>query len=124
MSADAARPRAGPSGPAANPQRRHLGQPKRQDHRKGGPHGYDGAKKVNGRKTLGQIDYHLFTPWRPAERWLYPPVSEFLADWSKTQQPSFVAIRIVGRQWEPRSHQLRDILTRVAMPYRFYPHDS
>jgi thioredoxin reductase (NADPH) len=74
--------------------------------------------------TLGQIDYHLFTPWRPAERWLYPPVSEFLADWSKTQQPSFVAIRIVGRQWEPGSHQLRDILTRVAMPYRFYPHDS
>jgi len=74
--------------------------------------------------TLGQIDYHLFTPWRPAERWLYPPVSEFLADWSKTQEPSFVAIRIVGRQWEPGSHQLRDILTRVAMPYRFYPHDS
>jgi thioredoxin reductase (NADPH) len=66
--------------------------------------------------TLGQIDYHLFTPWRPAERWLYPPVSEFLAGWSKTQEPSFVAIRIVGRQWEPRSHQLRDILTRVAMP--------
>ena len=74
--------------------------------------------------TLGQIDYHLFTPWQPAERWLYPPVSEFLADWSKTQEPSFVAIRIVGRQWEPRSHQLRDILTRVAMPYRFYPQDS
>jgi thioredoxin reductase (NADPH) len=74
--------------------------------------------------TLGQIDYHLFVPWQPAERWLYPPVSEFLADWSKTRQPSFVAIRIVGRQWEPRSHQLRDILTRVATPYRFYPHDS
>jgi len=74
--------------------------------------------------TLGQIDYHLFTPWQPAERWLYPPVSEFLASWSKTQEPSFVAIRIVGRQWEPRSHQLRDTLTRVAMPYRFYAHDS
>jgi thioredoxin reductase (NADPH) len=74
--------------------------------------------------TLGQIDYHLFTPWQPAERWLYPPVSEFLANWSKTQEPSFVAIRIVGRRWEPRSHQLRDILTRVAMPYRFYAHDS
>ena len=69
--------------------------------------------------TLGQIDYHLFVPWQPAERWLYPPVSVFLAAWSKTQQPSFVAIRIVGRQWEPRSHQLRDILTRVAMPHRF-----
>jgi thioredoxin reductase (NADPH) len=74
--------------------------------------------------TLGQIDYHLFTPWQPAERWLYPPVSDFLADWSKTQEPSFAAIQIVGRQWEARSHELRDVLTRVAMPYRFHPHDS
>jgi thioredoxin reductase (NADPH) len=74
--------------------------------------------------TVGQIDYHLFMPWQPAERWLYPPLSDFLADWSKTGEPSFAAFRIVGRQWEPRSHQLRDVLTRIAMPYRFYPHDS
>jgi thioredoxin reductase (NADPH) len=74
--------------------------------------------------TLGQIDYHLFIPWLPAERWLYPPVSDFLADWSRTQPPSFVAFRIVGRQWEPRSHQLPEVLTRLAFPYRFHPHDS
>jgi thioredoxin reductase (NADPH) len=74
--------------------------------------------------TVGQIDYHLFTPWQPAERWLYPALSNFLADWSKTAEPSFAAFRVVGRQWEPRSHQLRDVLTRIAMPYRFYPHDS
>ena len=74
--------------------------------------------------TVGQIDYHLFAPWLPAERWLYPQLSDFLAAWSKTTEPSFAAIRIVGRQWEPRSHQLRDMLTRIAMPYRFYPHDS
>jgi thioredoxin reductase (NADPH) len=85
---------------------------------------YSAAHPAVRAMTLGQIDYHLFTPWQPAERWLYPPVSEFLAEWSKTREPSFVAIRIVGRQWEPRSHQLRDVLTRVAMPYRFYPHDS
>jgi thioredoxin reductase (NADPH) len=74
--------------------------------------------------TVGQIDYHLFAPWRPAERWLYPQFSDFLAAWSKTTELSFAAIRIVGRPWEPRSHQLRDMLTRIAMPYRFYPHDS
>jgi thioredoxin reductase (NADPH) len=51
-------------------------------------------------------------------------VSDFLADWSRTQPPSFVAFRIVGRQWEPSSHRLREILTRLAFPYRFYPHDS
>jgi thioredoxin reductase (NADPH) len=85
---------------------------------------YTAANPVVQAMTLGQIDYHLFTPWLPAERWLYPPVSDFLADWSRTQPPSFVAFRIVGRQWEPRSHQLREILTRVAFPYQFYPHDS
>jgi len=85
---------------------------------------YTAANPAVRAMTLGQIDYHLFTPWLPAERWLYPPVSDFLADWSRTQPPSFVAFRIVGRHWEPRSHALREVLTRVAMPYRFYPHDS
>jgi thioredoxin reductase (NADPH) len=74
--------------------------------------------------TGGQIDYHLSIPWQPAERVLYPLISDFLAAWSKTREPSFAAIRIVGRQWEPRSHDLRDVLTRIGMPYQFYPHDS
>ena len=85
---------------------------------------YSAAHPAVRAMTVGQIDYHLFTPWQPAERWLYPPLSDFLANWSKTAEPSFAAIRIVGRQWEPRSHELRDMLTRIAMPYRFYPHDS
>ena len=85
---------------------------------------YSAANPAVRAMTVGQIDYHLFTPWLPAERWLYPQLSDFLAAWSKTGEPSFAAIRIIGRQWEPRSHELRDVLARVAMPYRFYPHDS
>jgi thioredoxin reductase (NADPH) len=85
---------------------------------------YSAAHPAVRAMTVGQIDYHLFMPWQPAERWLYPPLSDFLADWSKTGEPSFAAIRIVGRQWEPHSHRLRDVLTRIAMSYRFYPHDS
>ena len=49
---------------------------------------YNAANPAVQAMTLGQIDYHLFTPWLPAERWLYPPVSDFLADWSRTQPPS------------------------------------
>jgi thioredoxin reductase (NADPH) len=85
---------------------------------------YSAANPAVQAMTLGQIDYHLFSPWLPAERWLYPPVSDFLADWSRTQPPSFLPFRIVGRRWEPSSHRLRDILTRLAFPYRFYPPDS
>src|SRR4029077_10389942 len=71
---------------------------------------YSAANPAVRAMTVGQIDYHLFTPWLPGERWLHPQLSDFLAAWSKTREPSFAAIRIIGRQWEPRSHELRDML--------------
>jgi thioredoxin reductase (NADPH) len=74
--------------------------------------------------TLGQLDYLLFRPWLPLEQFLYLPVSEFLAAWEKSRAPSTEAIQIVGRRWDPRSHDLRDTLSRVAIPYGFYPDDS
>jgi thioredoxin reductase (NADPH) len=74
--------------------------------------------------TLGQVDYVLFRPWLPIEQSLYLPVSEFLAAWEKSLAPSTEAIQIVGQQWSARSHELRDTLARVGIPYGFYPDDS
>jgi thioredoxin reductase (NADPH) len=74
--------------------------------------------------TLGQVDYVLFRPWLPREQFLYLPVSEFLAAWEKSRAPSTEAIQIVGRRWAARSHELRDTLARVGIPYGFYPDDS
>ena len=74
--------------------------------------------------TLGQLDYVLFRPWLPLEQFLYLPVSEFLAAWEKSRAPSTEAIQIVGRRWAARSHELRDTLARVGIPYGFYPDDS
>jgi thioredoxin reductase (NADPH) len=74
--------------------------------------------------TLGQVDYVLFRPWLPIEQCLYLPVSEFLAAWEKSRAPSTEAIQIVGRRWAARSHELRDTLARVGIPYGFYPDDS
>jgi putative transposase len=45
-----------PAGSCADTQRGGVGQPERQDYRKGGPHGYDGAKKLNGRKRHLLVD--------------------------------------------------------------------
>jgi hypothetical protein len=64
----AARATARPPWPASHAQLGDHRQPKRADHRKGGPHGYDGAKKLNGRKrhllvdTLGLLLAVLVTP--------------------------------------------------------------
>ena len=70
--------------------------------------------------TLGQIDTYLFEPWLPVARFLYLPVSQVLADWTPTRGPSFEGIRIVGPRWTTRSHELRDMLTRMGIPHGWY----
>ena len=74
--------------------------------------------------TLGKIDYHLYAPWHPLERILYPAVSEFLAAWDKSREPSFTVFRIVGPPRSPSSHRLRDVLSRAGVPYRFFDGSS
>jgi len=69
--------------------------------------------------AVGKIDYHLWVPWFPLERNLYPPVSEFLAAWDKTREPAHVAFRIVGPAHSSRAHRLREDLTRAGVPYRY-----
>jgi thioredoxin reductase (NADPH) len=70
--------------------------------------------------TLGQIDTYLFEPWLPVARFLYLPISQVLADWVPSRGPSFEGIRIVGPRWTTRSHELRDMLTRMGIPYGWY----
>jgi len=41
-----------------------------------------------------------------------------------SQERGFEAIRIIGEQWNPRSHQLRDLLERTTVPFGFYDSES
>jgi len=74
--------------------------------------------------VLGEVDGYLFVPWLPREQWLYLPMAEYLADWSRTQVPELHAITIVGQRWQDRSHELRDVLTRSNVPFAFLESDS
>lgn len=73
--------------------------------------------------TLGQADYHLTKPWL-LESDLYRLVSEFLADWASGQDGDFDLFHVVGRSGDPASHELRDLLTRFNVPFRFDAADS
>lgn len=64
-----------------------------------------------------QIDYYLLKPWDPPEEMLYPPLVDLLDDWQKTYQPKFDGLRLVGNQWAPASHQVKDFLARNHVPY-------
>jgi hypothetical protein len=67
--------------------------------------------------AVGKIDYYLYAPWYPLEQGLYPAMTEFLAAWDKSREPSFAAFRIVGPARSPRAHRLRDDLARAGVPY-------
>jgi thioredoxin reductase (NADPH) len=72
----------------------------------------------------GQAESYIFVPWVQRERWLYLPVTEILAEWEMTQKPSIEVVQLIGRQWEPRTHALRDLLGRLGLPLGFYAPES
>ena len=73
--------------------------------------------------TLGQADYHLVRPWADDEK-LRLAMSEYLASWMSEEEPSFELFRIVADEADPRLTELRDILTRLSLPFGFYPAES
>ncbi|MDP9146012.1 MAG: FAD-dependent oxidoreductase [Actinomycetota bacterium] len=74
--------------------------------------------------ALGQVDFHLYNPWEPLERILYPAVSEFLSVWGRSQEAPVVPIRICAARHSRRSHELRDVLTRASIPFWFFDDGS
>ena len=67
-----------------------------------------------------QLDYYLLKPWDPPEEKLYPVLDELLDDWKLTFRPDFQGIRVVGYQYSPKSHNIKDWLAANLKPYRWY----
>jgi thioredoxin reductase (NADPH) len=74
--------------------------------------------------ALGRIDMFVAKGWVTPEEWLYPQVQEALTAWTLAHRPRHVVYRIVGDQWAPRSHQLRDFMSRNGVPFEFAATDS
>lgn len=74
--------------------------------------------------ALGQIDFWLLKGWTTPEEWLYPQVQDALTAWTMANRARHLVYRVVGEQWAPRSHEVRDILTRNGVPFEFYTVDS
>ncbi len=74
--------------------------------------------------ALGRIDFSVTKGWVTPEEWLYPQVQEALTAWTRAHRPGHVVYRIVGPQWAPRSHQVRDWATRSGVPILFAASES
>jgi thioredoxin reductase (NADPH) len=74
--------------------------------------------------ALGRMDFFVVKGWVTPEEWLYPQVQEALTAWTTTHRKRHLVYRIVGEQWDPRCHELRDMISRNGIPFAFYPRDS
>ncbi|ULQ53335.1 FAD-dependent oxidoreductase [Flavihumibacter fluvii] len=64
-----------------------------------------------------KLDYYLLKPWHPAEEKLFPVVNDLLNEWQALYKPDVDAIRIIGFQWSPKSHQLKEFLSGNLVPF-------
>ena len=83
----------------------------------------DTEAAIAGINTVG-LDHYLMKPWDPPEQHLYPVLDDLLSDWRATRGPTFDGIRVAGSRWSPRSHDVKDFLSRTQTPYRWIDVDA
>ena len=65
------------------------------------------------------VDHYLSKPWDPPEEKLYPVVDDLLDTWQAESLPETTGLRLIGHQWAPRSHAIKDFLAGNLIPYRW-----
>ncbi len=91
---------------------------------------YDKAKKVlltaysdtdAAIKAINKVglDYYLTKPWDPPEERLYPVINDLLDDWQNNFHPDFRGIKLLGYQFSPKSHEIKEFLSGNLVPYHW-----
>ena len=69
--------------------------------------------------NVAHLDHYLSKPWDPPEECLFPVVDDLLEDWQAQYLPETKGLRVVGHQWSPRSHDIKNYLAGNLIPYRW-----
>jgi thioredoxin reductase (NADPH) len=65
------------------------------------------------------VDYYISKPWDPPEERLFPIVDDLLDAWQSEYLPEIKGLRLVGHQWSPRSHAIKDFLASNLISYHW-----
>jgi thioredoxin reductase (NADPH) len=65
------------------------------------------------------LDHYVAKPWDPPEERLYPVIDDLLDAWQAEYLPEAKGLRLVGHQWSPRSHAIKDFLGGSLVPYHW-----
>ena len=70
-------------------------------------------------KREGLVDYSVDEPWETPEVSLEPIVRDALRAWENAATATNDVVEIYGDQWQPRCHDVKDLLARHRVPYRW-----
>ncbi|MDU0369973.1 FAD-dependent oxidoreductase [Hymenobacter endophyticus] len=66
-----------------------------------------------------RLDHYLMKPWDPPQQLLYPTLHDLLTAWEAAYKPPYRGVRLIGFQWSPRSHELKDFLAGYMVGYQW-----
>lgn len=66
-----------------------------------------------------RLDYYLMKPWDPPQQLLYPTLHDLLRAWQAEYQPQFRGVRVIGFQWSPLSHEVKDFLAGYMVAFQW-----
>ncbi|CAN5418153.1 FAD-dependent oxidoreductase [soil metagenome] len=70
------------------------------------------------------LDYYLTKPWDPPEEKLFPVLDDLLESWQAEYRPDFEGIKLIGYQFSPKSHLIKDFLSGNLIPYQWMDVES
>jgi thioredoxin reductase (NADPH) len=65
------------------------------------------------------LDYYLMKPWDPPEEKLFPVIEDLLGAWQGAYLPDFKGMKLIGYQFSPKSHNLKEFLAGNLVPYQW-----
>ena len=66
-----------------------------------------------------QLDYYLNKPWSPPEERLFPVLEDLLGAWQAQYIPEFEGLSVIGYQYAPYSHEIKDFLASNLFPFQW-----
>jgi thioredoxin reductase (NADPH) len=75
---------------------------------------------INRMLARGDADYFVGKPMASPDERFHRAITEFLDDWWRAHGQQFDIVTVIGEDHSARAHELRDLLQRHDVPYRYY----